>query len=136
MTDPTPRLNIIPPTPPLVNRNIPVSPRDNSPSPRAAAQIPYIRSVVEEWRTGKRDIDEAVCELSASMPNGRSFAKNIYTAFREEIKMSDDNDIMRRSKQALYAASIFSKRADQEDNFRYVDDMFIFFEKESRLNKG
>src|SRR5579872_722489 len=130
MTSPSlkPVRSCLTPPPPL---SLPSSPKS---SPRKvagcdASETAFIRHVVEQWKSGDLDIDGAVSGLLQPATRRKSFAREVYTRFVEQVVAVPDSNTLVGSRKALYAASVFSKYADCVNEYEHLEASFILSEK-------
>ena len=105
----------------------------STPSPRHVTQEESIsiRGTISCWKRGDFDfgIDEAVRLLLPESIKRKSYAREVYTRFVEEIKAVQDEKILIDSREALYAASVFSKYAERAQEFNALETSYIDAEK-------
>ena len=120
---------------------IQLSPRaaqQHSPPPSPARRVEIatpqekgaIRAVIEQWKSGDLDIDETVQMLLQASLRRKSFAREVYNRFVEQVRADPDQKTLIDARKALYAANIFSRYADCAQEYAAVDASFVNSERE------
>jgi hypothetical protein len=125
-----------PPPPPLQLSPKPLKSPKSSPRQVAgcdASESAFIRYVVGEWKDGNLDIDGAVSGLLQPARRRKSFAKEVYNRFVEQVVAVPDSNTLVGSRKALYAASVFANYADCAQDFEEVDKSFSLSEKSFKV---
>lgn len=109
-----------------------ISPRSPRTSPRRASpeEIASIKHVITQWKRGEFDIDQTVTALLPASTIKKTFAREVYALLAEEVRAEPNTLILRGSRQALYATSIFSRMAECISDHNEMDAAYCKTENE------